>query len=110
MFTRYLPYSRQVLKINLAISTLTALFWRIISSPSIQQVFKWDILLYMLIISFLTGGFFLGVLFFEFSRSREYYFYYNQGISKPRLILMTYLMHVLIIIPVLIVASYAQLI
>lgn len=108
MFTKYLPYSKQVLKVNLAISPLAALLWCIISSPSIQKGFKLDMLVYLFAMSFLTGGFLLGLLFFEFSRNREYYFYYNQGISKLRLILMTYLLHVFIMVPVLILASYAK--
>jgi hypothetical protein len=58
-------------------------------------------------INFLSVGFLLGIIFYEISRKNEYYFYYNLGISKLRLILTSFLFHIIIIIPILIVAIYA---
>jgi len=64
--------------------------------------------LFSFITSFVTGGYLLGILYFELARKNEYYFYYNLGITKARLIIMNYLFHLILMIPVLIIALYAK--
>jgi hypothetical protein len=60
-------------------------------------------------ISFLTGGYLAGIMLFEFSRKREYYVFYNLGISKIRLFAVTYLFNVFVLTVILIIAYYAGL-
>jgi hypothetical protein len=54
----------------------------------------------------LTGGFLFSIFFYEMRKKNEYYFYYNLGISKLRLILGAYLLNFIIVIPLLIVLYY----
>jgi hypothetical protein len=54
----------------------------------------------------MTGGFFLSAYYFEITRKNEYYFYYNLGISKVRLWLLTYSLHLIFILPLLYVLQY----
>jgi len=63
---------------------------------------------YIFMLSYFSGGFLLGILFFEIARKQEYYFYYNLGISKLRLVLISYLFNLVIILPFLIISAYAR--
>jgi len=45
---------------------------------------------------FMTAGFLLSLFYFELTSKNEYYFYYNKGISKLRLISVTAAINVLI--------------
>jgi len=54
----------------------------------------------------LTGGFFLSAYYFEITRKNEYYFYYNLGISKIKLLLLTYSLHMIFILPLLFALQY----
>jgi hypothetical protein len=45
-------------------------------------------------ISFLTGGFALAVFFYGLRYEHLYYFYYNKGFSKMKLIGLTYLLNI----------------
>ena len=64
-------------------------------------------ILFRFAMNILSVGFLLGIIFFDISRKNEYYFFYNLGISKLRLIITCFLFHVLFVIPILIVAIYA---
>jgi len=44
----------------------------------------------------MTAGFLLSLFYFELTSKNEYYFYYNKGISKLRLISVTAAINVLI--------------
>jgi hypothetical protein len=65
---------------------------------------------YFIILSFivwiLSGGFLLSAFYFEISRKNEYYFYYNLGLSKIKLLLTAYLLNVLFIIPIIFILQY----
>ncbi|HVI47132.1 MAG TPA: hypothetical protein VM802_19805 [Chitinophaga sp.] len=50
------------------------------------------------ITSFFTGGFFLAVFFYELRYKKSYYFYYNKGFSKVKLITATYMASLLLLI------------
>ena len=45
-------------------------------------------------ISFLTGGFALAVFFYGLRYGHGYYFYYNKGFSKVKLIGLTYVLNI----------------
>jgi hypothetical protein len=77
-----------------------------VALPSFNAL-TFNILIYVFMLSFLTGGYLLGVLYFEFTRYKEYYFYYNLGISKLRLIIFAYLFHLIVSIPLLVILYYA---
>jgi len=104
MVRKYLPYSLLVLKVNLLVSILVAVMVAYLFSSGVT----FNIIIYVFMLSFLTGGYLLGVLYFEFTRYREYYFYYNLGISKLRLIIFTYLFHLILSIPLLVFLNYAR--
>ena len=104
MIKKYLPFSLLVLKINLLVSLLTTFLAFTFAPLGITT----NRLLYWFLVSFLSGGFLLGVLYYEISRNKEYYFFYNLGISKPKLILATYLFHLIIALSVLIVTYYVK--
>jgi len=105
MIKKFLPFSLLVLKINLLVSLLTTLFLAVTIAPKEITI---DRISYWFLISFLSGGLILGVLYFEISRNKEYYFYYNLGFSKPKLILATYLFHLIIALSILIVTYCAK--
>lgn len=44
------------------------------------------------LISFFTGGYLLALFFYELRSRHQYYFYYNKGFSRGRLILLSYLL------------------
>lgn len=104
MIRKILPYCFLVFKLDLTLSFLATF----ITATLIHKVITFNLLIYFFMLSFLTGGFLLGILYFEFARNREYYFYYNLGISKLRLILTSYLFHLFIAIPILIIVVYAR--
>jgi hypothetical protein len=53
-------------------------------------------------LSFMSAGFLMSLLYQEQTHKTEYYFYYNKGISKLRLILVSGLLNVTLgLIPVL---------
>jgi hypothetical protein len=108
MIRKSLPYCIPVLIMNLILSPIATFFAILFLSSFLEKEITLSGVLMSFIISFLTGGYIFGILYFELARKREYYFYYNLGISKLRLILTTYLFHIILIIPVLIIALYAK--
>jgi len=108
MIRQYLPYSLPVLKVNLIISPIATFFATVLAISFADKEITLAGVMYFFILSFLTGGFLFGILFFELSRSREYYLFYNLGISKPRLIIVTYLFHLIVATLIIILASYAK--
>lgn len=109
-----LPYNKSILKINIILSSIPT----IISSVSIRITS--DVagledkdaqsplyfLIYYYSIWILTGGFVLSALYFEITRKNEYYFYYNMGLSKIKLILFAYTLHIIFILPLLYILKY----
>jgi len=104
MIRKTLPYCLFVFKLDLLISLLTTF----ISAPLSPEGITFDLLSYFFILSYLSGGFLLGILYFEFARKQEYYFYYNLGISKLRLILTSYLFNLVLSMPLMIIATYTR--
>ena len=46
-------------------------------------------------ICFQRGGYIISLGYFEVSKSNQYYFYYNMGLSKLRLFIVSYLYNVI---------------
>lgn len=109
-----LPYNKTILKINLIFSTILSIISALIIKSTSNLVGIKDkepqltlhTFLWYYIIWLITGGFFLSAYYFEIARKNEYYFYYNLGLSKTRLILFTYTLHIIIILPLLYILQY----
>lgn len=78
IFKLTLHFYRELLKMNVIIS----IFMGIMSLGFGVYGFS---------ICFLTGGYIISLGYFEVSRPNQYYFYYNQGLSKLRLYIVSYL-------------------
>jgi len=50
----------------------------------------------------------MSAYYFEIARKNEYYFYYNIGLSRIRLLLFTYLLHIIIVVPILFIIHYVK--
>jgi hypothetical protein len=59
-------------------------------------------------ISITTGGSIISILHKEISQKNEYYFYYNRGISRIRLLVATFLLNALTSLIILIVIEYVE--
>ncbi len=108
MIRKFLPYFYPVIIINLIASPIATTFATILSKQFLEEEITLSKVMFSFIVSFITGGYLLGVLYFELVRKNEYYLYYNLGISKIKLIIMTYLFHLIVISPFLIIAYYAK--
>lgn len=108
MIKKCLPYSITVLKLNLLVSIMVTALASVLAMYLYENGITLARIIYFFIISFLTGGYLSGTLFFEMVKNREYYFYFNLGFSKLRLIGMTYLFHILLALPFIIMIIYAS--
>lgn len=104
-----LNYSFFVLKWNLVISPVVTFFSIILSKSFLHKEITVSDIMYAFTVSFLTGGYLFAALLFELSRSREYYFYYNQGISRLRLSVITYTLNLITASLILVIVHYAKL-
>jgi len=104
MIKKTIPYCLLVFKIDLLVSIAVT----VITSTLSPKGITFESMSYIFMLSYFSGGFLLGIFFFEIARKQEYYFYYNLGISKLRLVLISYLFNLVIILPFLIIAAYAR--
>lgn len=104
MIKKTIPYCLLVFKIDLLVSIAAT----VITSTLSPKGITFESMSYIFMLSYFSGGFLLGIFFFEIARKQEYYFYYNLGISKLRLVLISYLFNLVIILPFLIIAAYAR--
>jgi len=103
MISLYLLYFKSILKTNIILSvlfTMSSLLYLNIGNTLGSLV---EYVLRCFIIAMMTGGFLFGVYYFEITRKNEYYFYYNVGLTKAKLLLMAYLFHLVVMIPFLII-------
>jgi hypothetical protein len=102
----FLPYNKSILKTTIIIS----IFLTLLSSLVFVNTDSTHSLLFLAIAYYIfwmmSGGFLLSSYYFEISRKNEYYFYYNLGISKVKLIFFTYLLHFIFILPFLYILKY----
>jgi len=116
MYRLFLPYNKTILKLNIVFSIfLTAI--SISASKSALAIFSDSVKthpspVYLILGSYLfwilTGGFLMSAYYFEIARINEYYFYYNIGLSRIRLLLFTYLLHIIIVVPILFIIHYVK--
>jgi hypothetical protein len=101
-----LPYNKTILKLNIVFSIVLTFLSSLafLSKKSSHSPAFLIIALYTFWI--MTGGFFLSAYYFEITRKNEYYFYYNLGISKIKLLLLAFSLHILFILPFLYVLLY----
>jgi hypothetical protein len=101
-----LPYNKTILKLNVVFSiVLTFLSCLLFLSKKSSHSLLYIIIAFY-VFWIMTGGFFLSAYYFEITRKNEYYFYYNLGISKVKLLLFTYSLHVIFILPLLFILQY----
>lgn len=103
MISLYLLYFKSILKSNIILSflfTISSIIYFNIGNNLGSLV---EYALRCFIIAIMTGGFLFGVYYFEITRKSEYYFYYNVGLTKAKLLLTAYLFHLVVIIPFLII-------
>lgn len=51
----------------------------------------------------------MSAYYFEITRKNEYYFYYNIGLSRIKLLMFCYLLHIIIVVPILFIMHYVKL-
>lgn len=117
MFRLYLLFNKAIIRYNLLFTFLFSLFlWplmlkedivRSVTSGLTSDYFGYTVsavglaFIRSFMWSFLTGGFLVAVLFYESRHKNEYYFYNNLGLTKFRLLIMSYLLHFGVSIPLL---------
>jgi len=92
LWSLYWAFYKSTLNINLVVSLLVFL----VSSGSIT----------FFAISFVFFGLFFALLYKEIARPREYYFYYNWGITKIKLMIFCVFVNILPSALILIIAYY----
>ncbi|SEW49760.1 hypothetical protein [Chitinophaga arvensicola] len=81
-------YYKSLHSFNIPFSLLVSLFG-LIGPNKLENVMQ------NFFISLMTGGFLLSVFFYGLVFENRYYFYYNKGYSKMRLITWSYLLNLL---------------
>lgn len=124
MISLYLLFNKAILKYNLLFTFLFSLFlWpfmlkedivRSVTSGLTSDYFGYTVSAVGLAMiraftrSFLTGGFIIAVFYYETRHRNEYYFYHNLGLTKARLIIISYLFHLGLSIPLLFILYYVR--
>lgn len=106
MIRLFLFYCKSILKTNLIFSILFTVLKVVLTLEKTTDNFPYSLVLSSLIVSLLTGGFLISILYFQVSRKNEYYFYFNLGISQVKLIGVAYLFHLILVTPLLILRFY----
>lgn len=106
MIRLLLPYNKTILKTNIIFSIFLTLLSSLILLPLPSPHSPSFIVIRSFVIWIMTGGFMLSAFYFEIARKNEYYFYYNLGLSRIKLLLTAYLLCFIFVIPVLIILQY----
>lgn len=125
MTSLYLLFSKAILRYNLAFTFLfSLLLWplylkedivRSVTSGLTSDYFDYTVsaigmaMIRAFMWSFLTGGFIIAMFYYESRHKNEYYFYHNLGLTKSRLIIISYLSHLGLSLPVLFILYYVSL-
>jgi hypothetical protein len=106
MIRIYLLYFKSVLKTNALVSIMLTILSLLLSFNETTHHSAFYIVISSYIIWIMTGGFLLSFLYFQISKKNEYYFYYNMGLSKVKLVVIAYLFHFIIISPFILILFY----
>ena len=106
MIRLFLPYNKTILKINIIFSVFLTVLSSLVFLARPSPRSPAFIIICSFIVWIMTGGFLLSAFYFEISRRNEYYFYYNLGISKIKLLISAYLLNFIIVTPLLYIMHY----
>ncbi len=102
----FLPYNKTILKINCIFSIVLTLLSSVVFFTMKSSHSPIYLAIEFYAFCLMTGGFLLSAFYFEISRKSEYYFYYNLGLSKIKLLLITYVLHMIFILPLIFILQY----
>ena len=105
MIRLFLPYNKTILKTNIIFSIFLTMLSSLLFFARPSSHSPTYIIMNSFVVWIMTGGFLLSALYFEITRKNEYYFYYNLGLSKIKLLLTAYLLNFLLVIPIIIHSS-----
>jgi hypothetical protein len=108
MIKLYLLYNKSIIKTNILFSFVFALLCLMVVNVDNSLNAMIHKLISCFILAMVTGGFLLSVLYFNLTRKNEYYFYYNTGLTRTRLLLGAWFLHILFIIPFLLIMFYVK--
>lgn len=106
MIRLLLPYNKTILKTNIIFSVFLTMLSGLLFLAKTSTHSPAYIIIFSFIVWILTGGFLLSAFYFEVTRKNEYYFYYNMGLSKIKLLLTAYLLNFLFVLPILYILQY----
>ena len=89
----YWAFYKSTVVLNICVSGMVAFLTR-------------EALLVTFPICFATVGLLVAFLYKEIARKMEYYFYFNRGISKIKLMLFCFMVNVLLALPILFIVFY----
>lgn len=92
-------YYKEIQYFNIPLSLIVAVFGMLGSEHMLQGFVA------TFFLSLLTGGYLLSLYFYELRNKKRYYFYYNKGYSKLRLMLYCFLINLGIFFAVFLVKS-----
>jgi hypothetical protein len=106
MIRLFLPYNKTILKRNIIFSIFLTMLSSLVFLARPSPHSPAYIIIFSFIVWIMTGGFLLSAFYFEISRRNEYYFYYNLGLSKIKLLISAYLLNLIIVVPLLYIMHY----
>ena len=101
-----LPYNKSILKTNIALSVILTLLSAMVFLAKESPHSPLYLVIFLYVFWLMTGGFLMSAFYFNISRKNEYYFYYNLGLSKLKLLLFTYALHAILILPLIVILQY----
>jgi hypothetical protein len=106
MIKLFLPYNKTILKTNIIFSILLTMLSLLLFLTKNSPHSPTYIIIFSFIVWIMTGGFLLSAFYFELTRKNEYYFYFNLGFSKIKLLLIAYMLNFLFVIPIIYILQY----
>jgi hypothetical protein len=106
MIRLFLPYNKTILRTNIVFSIFLSLLSSLILLAMPSSHSQTYIILRSFVVWIMTGGFLISAFYFDITRKNEYYFYYNLGLSKIKLLLNAYLLSFLFVIPIIFLLQY----
>jgi hypothetical protein len=106
MINLYLLFNKSILKTNVTVSVLLTILSLLVSFDQKIEQSVIFILISSFVVWIMTGGFLLSLFYHHLSRKNEYYFYFNLGLTRLKLIGAAYLIHFVLITPFLVILYY----